>query len=226
MSSSSSLLTPGKWILFLLSTAAVSAITTLIVIRIAGVEPSARPALMSAPVAALPASAPLDAPAAGLTPPAAAPAAAASVVNNAAGDKQKTIAAPLDASAAPKPTAVSVAAAPVKPATAMQAAKSNVNVRISAVQYPGQRTREAVSIFNEGDQVDLTGWTLVSQDGASTYTFKNFALFKDSFITLYTTTGADSPTSLFWNQPNAVWHKGDVVTLKHGEQTMTVYTVR
>ena len=222
MSSSSSLLTPGKWVLFLLSTAAVSAITTLIVIRIAGVEPAARPTQAGAPAAA-PASAPLDAPAAGISKVVEAPAEATAVADNAVGDKQKTVAAaaPLDAGAAPKPTVISVAAAPVKPA-----AKSNVNVRISAVQYPGQRTREAVSIFNEGDQVDLTGWTLVSQDGASTYTFKNFALFKDSFITLYTTTGADSPTSLFWNQPNAVWHKGDVVTLKRGEQTMTVYTVR
>ena len=58
------------------------------------------------------------------------------------------------------------------------------------------------------------------------YTFKGFVLFRDSFITLYTTNGSDSPTSLFWNQNDAVWKKGDTVTLKQGAKVMATYTVK
>jgi hypothetical protein len=102
---------------------------------------------------------------------------------------------------------------------------ANTKVRISAVVYAGQRTREGVSILNEGDQIDLSGWKIVSPRGKE-YAFKRYVLFKDSFITVYTTTGNDSPTQLFWNQNEAVWQKGDTVTLKRGEDVAATYVVK
>ncbi len=130
----------------------------------------------------------------------------------------------------PQPSATAASAQVTQPAAptqpAAQAPTGEIKVRISAVRFPGQRTREAVTIVNEGDQVDLSGWSIVAPDGQTAYAFKNFVLFRDSFITVYTATGSDSPTSLFWNLDNAVWKRGDIVTLKQGDATVSTYTVR
>ena len=84
---------------------------------------------------------------------------------------------------------------------------------------------EAVVIANQGDQVELTGWTLVAPNGA-TYVFPSYVLLSNNFVQLYTADGANAPTALFWKQPDAVWKSGDVVTLKNGDQVAATYTVR
>ena len=205
----SSSLTPRKWVAFVLINVIVSAITALILIRVLNSEPSAA---RTAPLAQAPVAAPqqsVAAPAAVLEP---------------------TAAAPLDGSSSVSRTPTGVpdkpadsAAPTTRPTAATQS--TVVSVRISGVQFPGQRTRESVAILNEGDQVDLTGWSIETA-GNKVYTFKGFVLFRDSFITLYTTNGSDSPTSLFWNQNDAVWKKGDTVTLKQGAKVMATYTVK
>lgn len=119
---------------------------------------------------------------------------------------------------------------PAPPTPAVQAAPGvdragAVNVRISSVIYPGQRSREVVVIVNEGDEVDLTGWTLSNPRG-QVYTFGPVVLFKDSFINLYTTNGVDVPTKLFWNQPQAMWQVGDEVVLRRGDEVIATYVVK
>ncbi len=110
--------------------------------------------------------------------------------------------------------------------TVAQATRGAIpNVRISAVIYPGQRTREAVVLVNEGDAVDLTGWTLTTPRGKA-YTFGNVVLFRESFINLHTTSGVDVPTDLFWNQPEAMWRVGDEVVLRRGDEVIATYIVR
>ncbi|MCX6018099.1 MAG: lamin tail domain-containing protein [Chloroflexi bacterium] len=104
-------------------------------------------------------------------------------------------------------------------------ANARVHVTISAVKNAGQRTLEAVVIANQGDQVELTGWTLVAPNGA-TYVFPSYVLLSNNFVQLYTADGANAPTALFWKQPDAVWKSGDVVTLKNGDQVAATYTVR
>jgi hypothetical protein len=199
----SSSLTPGKWVGFLLINVLVTLATMWIFTRVMSQEPAQR--LPPVPTAT------------------AAPAAVAPAVSN---DAQA--ATTIDSSAAPAADAPatsdasSTPAAPASPAASQPAA---VRVRISAVQFPGQRTRESVSILNEGDQIDLTGWSIVAPDGKS-YPFQNFVLFKDSFITLYSTNGSNSPTSLFWNQQDAVWKRGDTVLLKQGDAVVSTYVVR
>jgi hypothetical protein len=98
-------------------------------------------------------------------------------------------------------------------------------VRISTVLYPGQRQREVVVIVNEGNEIDLKGWTLTSSRSIS-YTFGDVTLFRDSFINLHTTTGADVPTDLFWNRTDPAWQTGDVLTLSNKGQLIATYTVK
>jgi hypothetical protein len=195
----SSSLTPGKWAGFLLINVLVTLATMWIFTRVMSQEPAQRlppiPTVTAAPAAG---------------------AAAAPVVSADAPT------APGDQPAAAPTTASEPAAAPAAPAAPATGA---VKVRISAVQFPGQRTRESVSILNEGDQIDLTGWSIVAPDGKA-YPFKNFVLFKDSFITLYSTNGSDSPTSLFWNQQDSIWKKGDTVLLKQGDSVISTYAVK
>ncbi|MCS6774323.1 MAG: lamin tail domain-containing protein, partial [Thermoflexales bacterium] len=108
----------------------------------------------------------------------------------------------------PATTSVPVPAAQLTlpaPSTPESPHRSEVKVRISKVIYPGQRTREAVVLVNEGDApVDLTGWTLSNPRG-QTYTFGAVILMRNGFINVYTTRGADSPTDLFWNLDQAAW---------------------
>ncbi len=89
----------------------------------------------------------------------------------------------------------------------------------------GQRQREVVVIVNQGDQVNLKGWTLTSNKGI-TYTFGNVTLFKDSFISLHTTSGSDVPTDLFMNRSDAAWQVGDVITLAALGKTIATFTVK
>jgi Lamin Tail Domain len=192
----------GKWLLVILLNIVVSAITGLIVVRVITQEPGqltqvapAAPVATTAPVAPV---ASIETPASAATP----------------------VSAPVASIETP---VVAAEAAPTQPAAPVAA--GNAQIRISSVQFPGQRTREAVSILNEGERIDMTGWQLSSPSG-QTYTFNSFVLFKDSFITLYTTNGSDSPTSLFWNQGEAVWKSGDTVTLKNGDTVIATYTVR
>lgn len=215
----SSSLAPGKWVTFVAINIVVSIVTGLILIRVLNQEPGQpQPAPVAAATPAVAAVATVD-------PGAAAPAALTDA-GDAAPAPANPDAQPTSETAADAPAAVpatDVSAAPTTAPTVPQA--SVTKVRISAVQFPGQRTREFVSILNEGDQIDMTGWTIVAPNG-ETYVFKTFVLFRDSFISLYTTTGADSPTNLFWNQREAMWKKGDIVTLKNGDQVVATYTVK
>ncbi len=199
-----------NWIIFLLINVLVSAVTAFLVVQ-AFTQAARRPATTPMAVAATQ------------------PVAAADVAPPVAEDTNVTPAGePL--TAAQEATATEAATPLPQPtATPRTIARSTgdtiPNVRISAVVYPGQRTREAVVIVNQGDEVDLTGWTLSTPRGKA-YTFGNVVLFRESFINLHTTSGADVPTDLFWNQPEAVWRIGDEVVLRRGDEVIATYIVR
>jgi hypothetical protein len=209
-------LRPRNWIIFILINIFVSALTAFIVVR--AVTQAANRSLLdaaAAPPAAV-AHAPTDAstPSSSLTEVSSLPTEPA-----------------LQAEASPASVLAPVATQPV-PTSAPQTTRppaaspsAPANVRISTVVYPGQRTREAVVIVNEGDQVDMTGWTLSSPRG-QTYTFGSVLLFKESFINLHTTRGVDVPTDLFWNLDKAAWQAGDTATLKRGDQTVAEFAVK
>jgi hypothetical protein len=208
-----------NWIIFLLINVLVSATTAFIVVR-AFTQAAGRPAVTRAEGA-------IAATSAGLAPNAASAAEAGGISPTGV----SPTGAPAE-SAGQRPTAGEAAPAQgtlplptALPAARPASSAGTPKVRISTVVYPGQRTREAVVIVNEGDEVALTGWTLSNPRG-KVYTFGNVALFKESFINLHTTTGVDVPTDLFWNQTEAVWREGDEVTLRRGDEVIATYIVR
>ena len=137
---------------------------------------------------------------------------------------------------APDPNATTIPNAPVNanaaatphptPTLLKAGTKSTVNVRISSVIYPGQLSREVIVMVNEGEQVDMTGWQMVPVRGTP-YVFGQVVVFKNSFVNLHTTTGADVPTDLFWGLGEPMWQSGDELKLlrKDGSVAST-FTVK
>ena len=117
-----------------------------------------------------------------------------------------------DAPAIPQANPPAPAAAQATPTLLSAGTTTTVNVRISSVIYAGQLSREVVVIVNEGDKVDMTGWTLVPPRGAP-YAFKQVVMFKNSFVNLHTTTGTDVPNDLYWGLGEPMWQSGDELKL-------------
>lgn len=89
-----------------------------------------------------------------------------------------------------------------------------VTLAIRAVEGVGDVASERVRITNVGKaEVDLNGWTLESEDGL-VYQFPSFRLYDGGGIAIFTTTGQDSITNLYWNQAAAIWKSGKIVTLR------------
>ncbi len=200
-----------NWIIFLLINVLVSATTAFVVVR-AFTQAANRPAV--APAESIMPQPPLGAVASSAQDADVPPADALPVAARETPIPQDV------ASPQPTPTPRATSRPAVQPTGA-----GLPNVRISTVVYPGQRTREAVVIVNEGDEVDLTGWTLSNPRG-KVYTFGNVALFKESFINVHTTIGVDVQTDLFWNLTEAVWRAGDEVTLRRGDEVVATYVVK
>jgi hypothetical protein len=222
-----------NWIIFILVTVFVAALTAFIVVRVltqaasqpdmavvnAPAVPTAAPAM---PMQPAPVDATAAVPDANTTPQ--------SVLMPAATDANAVVTQPTADPNAAQPAAPADNAAAAAPITTTEAttateSASPAKVRISTVVFPGQRTREAVVIVNEGEQVDLSGWTLSNPRG-KVYTFGTVMLLKENFINLHTTTGVDIPTDLFWNQEEAVWQAGDTATLKRGNEVMATFEVK
>lgn len=126
------------------------------------------------------------------------------------------------ATAIPQPSATSAPTNTPAPNPTARLAK----VVISTVSFPGQRLREQVVFANEGDQINLNGWSIKSSNG-NTYAFKNVSIAKDGFLNLYTTNGSDTSTALFMNRAEPAWVVGDSLTLLNAEgQTVNTYVVK
>ena len=172
------------WIALAVVNIAISTVTTLLVLRVAGAPRQIVPLIPAPPPAAVQALQP----ASGTTP------------------------------------AVATAAQPTQ--VAKQPATALSSVRIVAVIGVGQRQREQVVIANEGDLADLKGWS-VSSSRSSVYSFKNVAMLKDTFINLYTTSGSDTTSNVFWNRDEPAWQVGDTVLLKNAlGQQVDAYDIK
>ena len=95
-------------------------------------------------------------------------------------------------------------------------------VRISYIKYdpPGpDRAGERVRITNDGGTAaDLTQWTLRDED-KHVYTFPPFTLQADhASVTVWTKSGTDTETSLYWGSAKAVWdNDGDTAYLRDAQ---------
>ena len=76
---------------------------------------------------------------------------------------------------------------------------------------------EFITYRHVGDApLNLTGWTVHDQAG-TTYTFPDgFTLAPNATVTLYTGSGTDTATALYWGQANEVWNDGaDMMTVRN-----------
>ncbi len=87
-------------------------------------------------------------------------------------------------------------------------------VQIVSVIGAGTLDAEAVVVkYNGEGELDLTGWHLKDTQGANTYTFPTFKLFKNGAVQVHTDSGDDTAIDLYWGQRQAVWRSGEAVLL-------------
>lgn len=112
----------------------------------------------------------------------------------------------------PTDTLVPTRDIPTPIATATEPAPGTIKVKISRVLNPGDITREAVEILNEGSPVDLKGWKLSDNKGHD-FTFPAFRLFTGGGVTVYSGVGQDTPINWYWGLTDPLWEIGDTVSL-------------
>ncbi|WP_436931493.1 lamin tail domain-containing protein [Halosimplex halobium] len=83
---------------------------------------------------------------------------------------------------------------------------------------------EYIELTNNRDSgIDMTGWTL-SDSADHTYSFPDgFTLDSGDSVTIYTGSGSDSSSKLYWGRDSAVWNNGGdtvIVTNDNGERVV------
>ena len=214
----SSPLTPKQWFVMIFVNVIISAVTTLLIVRVVtnqtGIRQVNAPSTTQQEVATLvvvrsPTSTPTT-PTATLVP-------VAQVVSKPSNTPTK----PSPTNTATPLPAVEVAPSPTRAPTS----RSPGIVGISTVLYANQRIKESVIIYSQGNDTNLKGWTISSSRSIS-YTFGDVTVPKDSFISLHTTSGVDVLTDVFMNRTTAAWQVGDVITLSNKGVIVAKATVR
>lgn len=81
----------------------------------------------------------------------------------------------------------------------------------------GDVNAETVVIQNNGNTLDLNGWTLADTEG-NAYTFDEVRIFSDGQILVFTRSGEDTPIGYYWNRSEAVFGEaGDAVILRDAD---------
>jgi len=101
----------------------------------------------------------------------------------------------------------------LRPTLTLPPTATNAKVEIAEVIGAGQITSEGITIRNNGNNVNLKGWTIETSSG-NVYTFAERILFSNGLVTIYSRVGQDTAIALFWNRTAPGFQPGDVVTLK------------
>lgn len=105
----------------------------------------------------------------------------------------------------PSPTAT--------PTPAVAPTAFDAQVRIVEVLSAGDITAEGLRIINEGNAVNVAGWTITDAQG-NEFVLPEQRLFTNGSVTIYTRPGEDTPIVFYWGRSTAVWgDEGDVATL-------------
>jgi LysM repeat protein len=120
---------------------------------------------------------------------------------------------PIPSPTVPVPTAT-LELSPI--ATVTPLPPGTIDILIEQVISPGDVTREAVVIVNNGAALDLEGWTLGDEEG-NEYVFPTFRVFgSGSGVTVHTGVGEDTGRDLYWGRSTAVWGEpSDTVILRN-----------
>lgn len=100
-----------------------------------------------------------------------------------------------------------------------------VTVEINSVLGYGQLEDEVITLSNLGPGVKLYGWQLAGS-ALGDYQFPNLFLWNGGSVRLHSMAGTNTPTDLYWGQPEAAWFSGDTIVLKNPDgETMAEYTI-
>jgi len=99
-------------------------------------------------------------------------------------------------------------------------------VVIETVIGSGELDFERVVLQRTGDgDLSLSGWRLEDGTGKE-YIFPSLTLYKGGGINLYTRTGQDTVTDLFWGLNTPIWRSGKAVSLYDAQKNLrATYTV-
>lgn len=97
------------------------------------------------------------------------------------------------------------------------------DVRITYIEYnpPGDDVQgEYVRIQNYGGRVaDITSWTL-RDDANHVFTFPTFTLYTGAAVQVWTKSGTNTATDLYWGSGSAIWNNtGDCAYLRDSTGT-------
>jgi hypothetical protein len=100
-------------------------------------------------------------------------------------------------------------------------------VEIQNVFGAGDANLEVVVIRRNGDgDLPMTGWRLQDEQG-NYFTFPDLTLFKDGAVQVYTRSGDNTATALYWKRSKPVWQAGKNVLLVDPEGNIrSSYTIR
>ena len=127
--------------------------------------------------------------------------------------------------AVPTNTPIATLDIPTPIATATDVPPGTVSIKITRVLSPGDITKEALSILNEGSPVDLEGWKIISGKSKD-FVFPSFRLFTGGSVTVFSGVGENTSINLYWGLSEALWKVGDLVTLADASgKTQAQYTV-
>ncbi|TEU16801.1 MAG: LysM peptidoglycan-binding domain-containing protein [Anaerolineales bacterium] len=88
-----------------------------------------------------------------------------------------------------------------------------VDVEITEIVGSGNIAEEIVIITNQGQPVNLEGWTL-SDRHDNAYTFPGILLWSNyASVRVHTSSGENTATDLYWKLNKAIWEAGDKATL-------------
>jgi LysM repeat protein len=86
-------------------------------------------------------------------------------------------------------------------------------VTIREIKSPGSLANEQVILTNLSGQVNMAGWAMTDGQG-NKFTFPSLSLLSNGEVTVHTGKGTNTPTDLYWGQPESRWASGKVAYLR------------
>lgn len=124
---------------------------------------------------------------------------------------------------------VATGGAPAATVTALPATTATATPTVAPTPLPTgvyiadlDLQEEWVAVANADETaVNLTGWTIADEGPHNTYTFPLFTLNPGAEVTVYSSTGNNTATELYWGRGSAVWNNdGDTATLADANGTV------
>lgn len=94
-----------------------------------------------------------------------------------------------------------------------QTALGEAFVTIRDIKSPGVLAQEQAILTNLSGQVNLAGWAMTDGEGHK-FTFPDLTLLPSAEVIVHTGNGTNTPTDLYWGEPESRWASGKVAYLR------------